>query len=96
MWISNAVKQNGGYFSGSPIVGVPDFRSHTKSGPFANQPFLDQSKSGRVWISDPHCIDFLGCKDLQFFLIMKEQAAGYSFVTFVSENIIGEVFGRAS
>ena len=34
----------------------PDFRSHLKFGPFANQPLFDHSKSGHVRISDPHFI----------------------------------------
>ena len=38
------------------MVGLPDFRSHSKSRPFANQPLFDHCKSRLVWISDPHCI----------------------------------------
>ena len=34
-----------GHLSGFPIVGLPDFRSHLKSKPFAIQPLLDHSKS---------------------------------------------------
>ena len=33
-----------------------DFRPHSKSRPFANQPLLDHSKSRLGQISDPHCI----------------------------------------
>ena len=40
---------------GFQMVGLPDFRSHSKSGPFANQPLFDHSKSGQGRISDPHC-----------------------------------------
>ena len=45
---------NGFYFSWLQMVGLPDFISDLKSGPFANQPLFDHSKSRRVWISDPH------------------------------------------
>ena len=38
------------------IVGLLDFRSHSKSGPFAIQPLFDHSNSGQGRISDPHCI----------------------------------------
>ena len=38
------------------MVGLPDFRSHSKSGPFATQPVFDHWKSRLVWISDPQCI----------------------------------------
>ena len=37
------------------MVGLPDFRSHSKSGPFANQPLFDHSKSRLVQISDLYC-----------------------------------------
>ena len=37
----------------------PDFRTPSKSGPVANQPFFDHSKSRQVQISDPHCYLFL-------------------------------------
>ena len=37
------------------MVGLPDFRSHSKSGPFATQPLFNHIKSRLVWISDPHC-----------------------------------------
>ena len=40
------------------MVGLPVFRSHSKSRPFANQPLLDHSKSEQCWISDFHCICF--------------------------------------
>ena len=42
--------------SGFQMVGLPDFRPHSKSIPFATQPVLDHSKSRLGWISDPHCI----------------------------------------
>ena len=35
---------------------LQDFRSHSKSGPFATQPIFNHSKSRLVQISDPHCI----------------------------------------
>ena len=38
------------------MIGLLDFRSNSKSGPFASQPLFDYSKSRLVWISDPHCI----------------------------------------
>ena len=41
------------------MVGLPDFRSHSKSRPFATQPVLDHSKSRLGRISDPHCIQIL-------------------------------------
>ena len=37
------------------MVGLPYFRSHSKSWPFETQPHFDHSKSRLVWISDPHC-----------------------------------------
>ena len=37
------------------MVGLPDFKSHSKSRPFATQPLFDHSKSRLVWVSDPHC-----------------------------------------
>ena len=37
------------------MVGLLDFRSHSKSGPFATQSFLDHSKSRLGQILDPHC-----------------------------------------
>ena len=40
---------------GFKMVGLPDFRSYLKSEPFANPPFLDDSKSGCIYISDSHC-----------------------------------------
>ena len=40
---------------GFQMVGLPDFRSHSESGPFANQPLFDHSKSGQGRISDTHC-----------------------------------------
>ena len=46
------------------MVGLSDFRSHSKTRPFATQPFLDHLKSRLVWISDPHC-DYL-YHDLHF------------------------------
>ena len=45
--ISNGFQQNGGPLSGFQMVGLLDFRSHSKS-----RPLLDHSKFG--WISDPH------------------------------------------
>ena len=47
--------QNGSYLSTFQTVGLPDFRSHLKSGPFATLPLFDHSKSRQVRISDPHC-----------------------------------------
>ena len=40
------------------MVGLPDFRFNSKSGPLATQPLFDHSKSRLVRISDPHCIIF--------------------------------------
>ena len=37
------------------MVGLLDFRSHSKSRPFANQPLFDHLKSRLVQILDPHC-----------------------------------------
>ena len=36
-------------------LGLPDIRSHSKSGPFETQPLFEHSKSRLVRISDPHC-----------------------------------------
>ena len=50
-------KLNGGHFACFQIVRLPDFRSHLRSGPFANQPTsIGPLKIRHVWISD-----FLGC-----------------------------------
>ena len=38
------------------MVALPDFRSHSKSRPFANQPLYDHLKSRLVQISDPTVI----------------------------------------
>ena len=38
------VWQNGSHLSGFQMVGLLDFRSHSKSGPFATQPLFDHSK----------------------------------------------------
>ena len=37
------------------MVGLPDFRSHSKSRPFATQPLFEHTKSRLVRISDSHC-----------------------------------------
>ena len=37
------------------MVGLPNFRSHSKSRPFLAKPLFDHSKSRLVWNSDPHC-----------------------------------------
>ena len=55
VWISNSVWQNGGHLSGFQMVGLPDFRSHSKSRPFATQPLLNHLKSRLGRISDSHC-----------------------------------------
>ena len=55
VWISNGFWQNGSNLSGFQMVGLPDFRSHSKSRPFATQPLFDHSKSRLVQISDLHC-----------------------------------------
>ena len=41
------------------MVGLPDFRFHSKSRPFATQTFFDHSKSRLVLISDPHWIQII-------------------------------------
>ena len=46
---------NGSQLSRFQMVGLLDFRSHWKSGPFATQPLFGHSKSRLVQISDPHC-----------------------------------------
>ena len=38
------------------MVGLPNFRCHSKSRPFATQPLLDHTKSTLGRISDLHCI----------------------------------------
>ena len=47
------------------MIGFQDLRSHSRSGPFANQPLFDHFKSKQVCISDPHCrrqcLTSLGC-----------------------------------
>ena len=47
VWISNDFDKM--------VVISPDFRSHSKFGPFATQPLLDHSKPKLVRISDPLC-----------------------------------------
>ena len=49
-WISNGFWQNGSNLSRFQMVGLPDYRSHSKSRPFTTQPVLDHSKSrlGRI------------------------------------------------
>ena len=44
--ISNGFWQNGGYLLGFQMVGLPDFRSHSKSGLFQTQSLFEHSKSG--------------------------------------------------
>ena len=44
--------QNGCHLSGFQMVGLPDFRSHSKSRSFPTQPLLDHLKSRLGWISD--------------------------------------------
>ena len=39
----------------------PDFRSNSKSRPFATQPSFDHSKSRLGQISDPHCRMYTAC-----------------------------------
>ena len=43
------------FLSRFQMVWLPEFRSHSKSRPFATQTLLDHSKSRLGWISDPHC-----------------------------------------
>ena len=43
------------FLSRFQMVGLPDFRSHSKSEPFLTQPLFDYSKSRLVRISDPQC-----------------------------------------
>ena len=59
-YISNHLKtrpfETQTFLSRFQMVGLPDFRSHSKSGPFATQPLFDHSKSKLVRLSDPRCI----------------------------------------
>ena len=57
--ISNGFWQNGCYFSGFQMIGLPDFRSHSKTRPFTTQPLLDHSKFRLGRMSDPYCIQKL-------------------------------------
>ena len=54
--ISNGFWQNGAHLSRFHMAGLLDFRSHSKSGPFATQSHFGHSKSRLVWISDHQCI----------------------------------------
>ena len=54
--ILNGCWKNGSHLSTFQMIGLPDFRSHWKSGPFETQPLINQLKSRLVQISDPHCI----------------------------------------
>ena len=54
--ILNGFWQNDSYLSRFQTVGLPNFKSHLKLGPFANQPLFDHSKSRVVQISDPGCV----------------------------------------
>ena len=49
------VFKNGSHLSRFQMVGLQNFRSHSKSRPFVTQPLLDHLKSRRGRISDPHC-----------------------------------------
>ena len=53
---SNVFWQNGRRLSSVQMARLTDFRSHSKSGPFATQPLFDHLKSRLVLISDAHCI----------------------------------------
>ena len=44
-----------GNLSGFQMVGLPNFRSHSKSGPFETKPLINHSQSRLVLISDHHC-----------------------------------------
>ena len=48
------------FLSGFQMVGLQDFRFHSKSGPFSPQPLFDHSKYRLVQISDPHCMLLTG------------------------------------
>ena len=52
--VSNGFWQNGRHLLGFQMIGLPDFRSHSKSRPFANQPLFDHSKSRLVQLSNRH------------------------------------------
>ena len=82
VWISDGFWQNCGHLSGFQMVGLLDFRSHLKSGPFETQPLFDQSKSRLVWISDPHCthVRFLDRSSLTVLF-----CAAATFTTFLGE-----------
>ena len=57
------------------MVGLPDFRSHSKCGPFATQPLFNHSKFRLVRISDPHCSQFnhLNCFRLSKLFVISTQ-----------------------
>ena len=52
--ISNSFWQNSSHLSRFQRVWLLDFRSHSKSGAFSNQPLFDHLKSKHVRISDTH------------------------------------------
>ena len=53
VWNSNVCFQNGGHLSWFQMVGLQDFKSHSKFVTFATQPLFDHSKYILVRISDP-------------------------------------------
>ena len=55
VWILNDLWQKGSHSFGFQMFGLLDFRSHSKSRPFATKPLFDHSKARLVRISDPHC-----------------------------------------
>ena len=82
--ISNGSWQNGGHVSGFQLAGLPDHRSHFKSGPFETQPLFDHSKFRLVWISDPNCICSYQCHIPTTVVLETSRIALYSLARIIA------------
>ena len=74
------------FLSGFQMAGLSDFRSHSKSRPFASQPLYIHLKSKLVWISDPHCIKLHIVYVLEPANILPVQPARYCWCRFQKES----------
>ena len=54
------------FLSRFQMFGLPNFKSHSKFGPFATQPLFDHLKSRLVRISDPHCSQICSGRTMTF------------------------------
>ena len=83
VWILNGFWQNGSHLSWFQMVGLPDFRSHSKSGPFATQLIFDHKKSRLVRISD-HLLDII-----PFYLVFRCPVMSiYQSMIWIADNFV--------